>query len=407
MHIVHVIHSIDPRSGGPSNSLRGLLGAQKPLGYAITLVTTSAQSAEPWAPRDEYVQRMRSDAAFDGVNLLIGNAWGRRRPWSRFSYCPHTVALLRHVLQDPRRRPDLVHIHGAFSHLTIRAAQLARRFRIPYVFRPAGSFDATCLRKGMRLWKRLFIACFHRRDLRAAAAVHVTSQAEADHLSHAFPGVRTVVIPHGVAVPAKNDALALPALFGDTRAELSDRKVILFLARLHEIKRPSWLLHALASLSSEHENLALAYVGPDAGERRRLTQLGHELGVQDRVTFFGFLTGPDKSYIFEAAHVYCLPSQHENFGVAVIEAMAHGVPVVVTPGVASHVYVDAAGCGVTTDDSLESFTDGIRQILEADRDELGLRGRRYVEQHLTWPAVARRIDQLYHDVLTSTQFHIT
>lgn len=401
MHILHVIHSIDPRSGGPSNALRGMIAAQRDAGHEITLVATNAQSAEPWAPNAEFIGRMNGDPAFANVNLVLGRAWGRRRPWSRFSYCPHTVGLLRSHLADGTRRPHVVHIHGAFSHLTVRAAQLARRYGIPYVIRPAGSFDAACLRKGMAFWKRLFINCFHRRDLRQAGAVHVTSQAEADELAQLVSGCRCELIPHGVCLP-QGDLAQLRKRFLEAHPELAGRRLLLFLSRLHEKKRPGWMLDALAALGNEFADVAVVFVGPDGGQRAQLKERAKKLGLGHRAFHVDFLTGDDKVGAFAAAEMFCLPSQDENFGVAVIEAMAHGVPVVVTPGVASHVYVDAAECGLTVGNSVESLAQGIRQVLQSDRAELGRRGRQYVEEHLTWPAIAEQIDQLYRGILNGS-----
>jgi len=398
MRILHVIHSVDPRSGGPSHSLRGLVRAQVDRGDRVTIVATTAQSAEPWAPREEFAGRMHAAPAFQGVELLLGRALGRHRPWSRFSYCPHAVGLLKRQLVDPLACPQVVHIHGAFSHLTIRAAQLARRWGIPYVLRPAGSFDAACLQKGLVRWKRVFLRLFHRRDLRRAAAVHVTSQAEAEHLERTVAGCRMAVIPHGVDLPAAPPQFALDG-FLDRYPQLRGKRVVLFISRLHEKKRPVWLLEACRRLRQTMPELTLILAGPDAGMAAELRARAQAAGFNGEVLFPGFLQGSEKTAVFSLAHVFCLPSQDENFGVAVVEAMAHGLPVVVTPGVASHVYVDASGCGLTVDDDLPAFAEGVRRMLLADRDELGRRGRRYVEEHLTWPAVAQQMEDLYRQAL--------
>ncbi len=98
------------------------------------------------------------------------------------------------------------------------------------------------------------------------------------------------------------------------------------------------------------------------------------------------------------ADVFVLPSRDENFGMAVVEAMAHSVPTVVTRGVAAHEYVDASGGGVTVGDTADALAEGIRQMLAGDRAKIGTRGRDFVESNLSWLAVGRQIEQLYSDV---------
>ena len=361
------------------------------------IVATTAQAAEPWTPRDEFVGRMVADPAFAGARVLMGRAWGRHRPWSRFSYSPHAVRLLVRTLATPETRPEVIHIHGQFSHLTIRAAQLARRWGIPYVLRPAGSFDAECLKRGMARWKRVFFHLFHRRDLCLAGAVHATSHAEAVQLRRIAPHCRLAVIPHGVDLPCPA-SLAQTESFLARFPQLREKGLVLFLSRLHEKKRPDWVMEAFCRLRPEFPDLALILAGPDAGLGETLRTKVEVSRLDGEAVFPGFLQGLDKAAAFSLASVFCLPSEDENFGLAVVEAMAHGVPVVVTPGVASHVYVDAAGCGFTVADSIEGVADGIRRVLLSDRQELGRRGREYVEKHLTWPAVAQQIDELYKNI---------
>lgn len=397
LHILHIIHSIDPRSGGPSHALRGLVQEQVRRGHQVSILTTNAQSAEPWMPDDQFRDRMNSDPAFSEAELFIARGYGRTRPVARFTWTPQAYRWLRRRLADPDARPDIVHIHGVFSHLTTFAPRLARRFGVPYIMRPAGTFAPRCMALGRTAMKRWFTTLFVAKDLRLAAAVQATTPAEQNELREQFELNNVVVIPHGVAAvndaptdaPAARRALNIPE-----RA-----KVLLYLSRLTPKKRPDWVIQAASKLLSEYPDLFTIFAGPDAGAESQLAAAIASSRLNCRVKRFGFVTGDQKRQLFEAADVLVLPSQSENFGVVVVEAMAHGLPVVVTPGVASHIYVDASGCGLTVEDSVDALTEGIKKILQADRTELGERGREYIEKHLTWFVIAEQMESLYKQML--------
>jgi glycosyltransferase involved in cell wall biosynthesis len=246
---------------------------------------------------------------------------------------------------------------------------------------------------GRTAMKRWFTTLFVAKDLRLAAAVQATTPAEENELREQFGLNNVVVIPHGVA--AANDA-PTDAAAARRALNIPERaKVLLYLSRLTPKKRPDWIIQAASQLLSEYPDLFTIFAGPDAGAESQLAAAIASSRLNGQVKRFGFVTGEQKRQLFEAADVLVLPSQSENFGVVVVEAMAHGLPVVVTPGVASHIYVDASGCGLTVDDSVDALTDGIRKILQADKTELGRRGREYVRQHLTWQAVADQLELVY------------
>ncbi|GAB6188086.1 glycosyltransferase [Thermopirellula anaerolimosa] len=395
--ILHVIHSIDPRSGGPSHALRGLVQEQVRRGHHVTILTTDAQSAEPWAPEGEYRARMQADPAFSGSEIFIAHGFGRSRIFARYTWTPEGRRWLARRLRDQAVQPDVLHIHGVFSHLTTLTPRLARRFGVPYVMRPAGTFSPRCLALGRTSLKRWFTRLFVHQDLKSSSAVQATTPAEADELRRQFSLDNVRVIPHGVALPSSAS--------GDVRSarhELGvpgDAKLVLYLSRITPKKRVSWVIEAVGRLSEQWPDLVGIVAGPDAGAERELRDATAAARLNGRIRRYGFATGELKARLFQAADVLVLPSQSENFGVVVVEAMAHGVPVVVTPGVASHIYVDASGCGMTVEDSIDGVTEGIRRLLQADKSELGRRGREYVEKHLTWPAVAKQVDDLYESVL--------
>jgi glycosyltransferase involved in cell wall biosynthesis len=292
----------------------------------------------------------------------------------------------------------VVHIHGTFSHLTAAAAASARRHRVPYILRPAGSLDGLCLQRGSRRLKRLFTKVYLQRDLRGAAYLQATSSSEARELRVWRDAEEIRVIPHGVhvgAIEKRSGGEILQSAF----PQLRGRTVVLFMGRLHAIKRVEVLVQAVARLRSNRPDLALLIAGHDAGHMPALMDAVQSAGIEESVVFAGFLQGERKQAALAGADVFALPSAHENFGVAVVEAMAHGTPVLVAPGVASHSYVDESGGGVTAAGTVEGFARGLTEILGKDRDEMGRRGRRFVEDNLSWPAIVRQLDQLYEDAL--------
>ena len=402
MKILHVIHSLDPRSGGPSHAIRSLVREQARCGHEVSVLGTTIQSAEPWAPRDDYTRRMRADEHFAGAEVHLAAAWGRHRPWSRYGWSPAAGRWLSGRLTSRTGQAEIVHIHGTFSHLTTIAAAWARRCSIPYVLRPAGSLDATSLRHARHRLKRFFVRQWLQRDLDGAAFVHATSTAEADELTRWARPSRIRMVPHGVALPHADRASSLDALY-ESYPQLRGRRVVLCMARLHPIKRPELLIEAFARLHAAHPDTVLVFSGQDAGALGSAEAAMRRHALNGAVLFTGFLQGDLKAAIFRAASVFALLSRHENFGVSVVEAMAHGVPVLVTRGVASHVYIDESGCGATVDDSVEAIAQRLSRLLLTDRDVVGRRGREYVEQHLTWPAIIRQLDNMYEEAVEASQ----
>ena len=400
LRILHVIHSLDPRSGGPSHALRSMIHEQVRVGHEVSVLATTAQSAEPWEPSKDYADRMTADPAFAGAEVHLGRSFGRRRPWSRYAFSPDCSRWLRRRLCERSHRPDVVHIHGIFSHVTSVAAKAARSEGIAYVLRLAGTLDAECLDMGSRCLKAAFTQVILRRDLQRAAYLQAMSEFEARHLCPWGSREQIRVVPHGIDFPECERTETSKAL-RSRHPNLAGRRVLLFMSRVAPKKRPELVVEALTLLHSDHSDLLFLVAGQDAGQMAVLQKCVRNHALEDSVVFAGFLQGDEKREAFDVADVFVLPSIDENFSVAVVEAMAHGVPVVVTPGVATHVYVDQSGGGLTVDGTAEALAAGIRRVLSGDPKAMGRRGRQFVERHLTWPAVVKQLDRLYEDALAS------
>jgi len=402
MRILHLIHSLAPRSGGPSHALRGMVRHQTTIGHEVEVLATDVQSTDRWDSLNQYRQSIQSDAAFRGAKLTMVAAVGRRGLSRRFAWSAQTVPWLRTRLRSSTRPIDVVHIHGSFSHITAMAGSVSKSERVPYIVRATGSFSKSCVEMRSAWLKRLYLA-YTRHTLESAYCIHLTSQAEAEQLHSSLSGTQVRVMPIGVEVPGINSAASRERLW---RAwpSLRGRRLVLFLGRLHKIKRPCLVAQAVAHLaqhSFNRERLALLYCGSDDGGEVEIRSLVERLGLQDVALFTGFVEGAMKHDVLAGADVLVLPSIHENYGVAVVEALAHGTPAVVSSGVAAKTFVESSGGGRVVDATLEAVAGGIRDVLESDSVALGGLGRRFVDENLGWPAVVRQYDQMYIEAISA------
>jgi glycosyltransferase involved in cell wall biosynthesis len=173
---------------------------------------------------------------------------------------------------------------------------------------------------------------------------------------------------------------------------------ILFLGRV------SWKkgLDRLVAALPHAPGAVLAVAGNDEeGYRPALERLAAAHGVADRVAFLGPVQGNAKQRLLAAARTLVLPSYSENFGNAVLEAMAAGCPVVVTPEVGLAETVQTTGCGLVVDGSPETLGGALRRLLD-DREAAEAMGRRGAEAAATqfaWPVVAREMERVYRGAL--------
>jgi glycosyltransferase involved in cell wall biosynthesis len=175
---------------------------------------------------------------------------------------------------------------------------------------------------------------------------------------------------------------------------------LLFLGRLHPKKGLDILAEAFGALARARDDVHLVIAGPDDGARAATETALTRFGVRDRVTFTGMLRGEEKLDAFHAAEVFALPSRSENFGVAVVEAMACGVPVVVSDQVNIWREVVGAGAGAVVPCEAAALSDAVRAMLDdpARRAETGRRGAQFARDRYDHRRVAAELEAAYESV---------
>jgi len=287
-----------------------------------------------------------------------------------------------------------LHLHSVFLWPTLAGARAARRARIPYVLAPRGMLVPDLIHNKSRMLKLLWIAAFERRNLERAAAVHVTSTVEAeDFTALGLKTNRIVVIPNGIDIPSSLDLAddRNGSLLTDTNAT-----TVLSLGRLNWKKRLDLLIAAMPYVPSVH----LVIAGNDEeGHRPELEAMAADLGLSHRISFLGPVHGEAKWRLLASADVFAMPSHSENFGISALEAMACGVPVIVTKRVGLADSVADMRAGLVVDSEPRSIANAIETLARdpEGRRRLGAAGR-LVAKSFSWAAIALSAERLYLEI---------
>ena len=350
MKVLQVIPSLSRAHGGPSNAIWSIASSVAAYGASMSLVATDNDGPGRRLSRES---REAMSVAAQGVDVVL------HRQTSEF-YTTSLPGLL--WLANNIRHFDVLHVHALFSFMPVAAAWLARLRGVPYVIRPLGTLGAYGLTVRRPGFKKMSLMLCERPLLRAAAAVHCTSEAERIEVMAVCPTAKTVVI-----------ALSVPpferAADADVRALLGARyggQVVLFLSRLDRKKNVEVLLDAFALLAAHRPAATLLIAGD--GEHDYVASLkarADALGLAEQVIWAGRVDGSTKAAAFTAATVFALPSHSENFGIAAAEALAAGVPCVLSPGVAIADKVAEWGAGEVADMTPRATADALAVYLNS------------------------------------------
>lgn len=387
MKVLHVIPSMSARSGGPGHAIIGMIGALQRRGLDILAASTDADI------REELTSERGLPTTYKGVPAIFFE-----HQWSEaFKYSAPMARWLRANV----RRYDVVHIHGVFSHPCIVAASECRKRGVPYIVRPLGMLDPWSMnQKPFR--KKLFWHLAVERMLRGAAAIHYTARPEMESAENSLKLTRGVVIPLGVELEAAANGAAARE-FREQHPALGQAPYVLLLSRLHPKKGVDLLLKAFLDLSRDERfgdwKLVLAGEGPEpyVESLRRLVEEG---GGHERVLFPGWLEGVRKASALQNAALLALPSHHENFGLCVMEALAHGVPVLISSYVNLAPEIKAAGVGWIVPLESAALQEQLADALsrEDERARRGRAGRDFARKY-TWSEIAADLEKLYRSLV--------
>jgi glycosyltransferase involved in cell wall biosynthesis len=304
-------------------------------------------------------------------------------------------------LEENVNQFDLVHIHALFSYSSTVAARAARRQGIPYLIRPLGVLNRWGMENRRQFLKSLSFRFIEKPILRHAAAMHYTSLAEQREAEQAGATAPAAVIPLGIDTTEFQN-LPGPERFLNQFPQARGKKLVLFLSRLDAKKGLDLLLPAFAEIKRRQPQAMLVLAGNGAEDfTRGLHALAARLGLKDDILWPGFLAGAEKLSALSAATVFVLPSYSENFGIALVEALAAGLPCVTTTGVAVSEDIAAAEAGLVVAPEKIALTDALVSLLadEQLRAQLGGKARRLATGHFSVSAMGVALKKLYQSIL--------
>jgi glycosyltransferase involved in cell wall biosynthesis len=387
VRILHVIGSLAPRYGGPSGWVPQLAAQVAKRGHEVEIVTTNADVAG-----------------------TLDVPLGRAIDWAGAPTTFHPLSTPRRfitswsMLADLRRRVracDVVHIHGLYRFHSIVASMVARRRQVPYVIQPHGALDPWHRGRGRRA-KDLYHLLVEDPIIRGASAIVCTSGREEQSIRDLGYRGPTWVIPGAIDADALREPAA-PSLLEQMGIH-PDARVVTFLGRISAKKGVPLLVESFGQTAEEFPDAHLIIAGPDdEGIGQRLASLITQAGLADRVSFMGLVAGPEKRALLQRSDVFVLPSADESFGSAVVEAMAVGCPVIVSPQVAIEDVVRESGAGLVAERNVTDIARAVHAILADPGAALAMAeaGRRVVDSRFAWPTVADEFEAMYEAVIAN------
>jgi len=436
MRILQIIPSISLVYGGPSQMVLGLSAALASQGIDVTIITTNSNGDIGQLPLDVPLNQPIKQ---NGYQII----YFRCSPWRRYKF---SVSLLQ-WLNANARQFDLAHIHAIFSPVTTLAATIARGHNLPYIIRPCGMLDPADLQKKRQL-KQIYAALLESPNLAGAAAIHFTSKEEA-RISERFGleitgkmpvpqdfGVQNstgkMPVPQDFGAQNSTGKMPVPQDFGSQdctgkmpvpqdliiplgvttagsfakRLRESQVPIVLFMSRIEPKKGLDLLIPALESILESGIEFQFILAGSNPQDA------DYEAGIKVKIqhsslakytTITGFVSGDRKNELLTNADLFVLPSYYENFGIAVAEAMAAGVPVAISDRVHISEDIRQAEAGWVGPLEVDAIADSIKSALldPQERQRRGLNAKEYAKKHYNWEAIAQQTIDAYQHILSS------
>lgn len=389
MKILHVIPSISPARGGTSRAIIDMVHAAIDRGIDIEIATTN-------------------DDGEDLLDIPLGQRiLYDRIPTYFFPRFSPSISAVREFafsgaftiwLFSNIAKYEAIHVHALFSYTSTVAMAIARLKKIPYLVTPHGLLCEWSLQQS-RQKKQAYLKLIERANLDCARTIHVTCEQERDDVVALNFKSPTSILPLALTeMPVE-----IPNAANLLRQRLNcpaDEPIILFLARLHYKKGLEYLIPALGKLGNRRFTFVIAGNGSAAYEAE-IQALVVAAKIEQRTRMVGFVEGAQKDLLIQGADLFALTSHSENFGIAVLEALIVGTPVLLTPGVGLASVVRDHDLGYVTELNIDAIAQSLdRHLSNPDRSkQLGSRARQFAIENYNWDKIAVDLIRVYQSII--------
>lgn len=384
MRILHVLQSLDPAWGGIARVVPELATELSAAGFPSRVAALSGG-------------RFGAAPTLDGVDLRTFEANGGRNPLGRSDAFDAAIDGLV-------GEADLVHLHGLWTGQNWTVGKAARRRGKPTIMTPHSMMMPWAWKRSW--WKKRPIGwLFEHRNLREAARLHALAEAEARAIAELGFNTRIETIPNGLRTAEFATLPLADALFGRFPV-LRDRRLLLMLGRIHPQKGIVQGMQACFDTLAAGKEWHLVVAGPDElGLRPMLEAAITRKGLKDRVTFTGMLPREEVLALLGRTSLLLQPSLSEGLSMSILEALAAGVPVVISVG-CNMPEVGTSGAGMIVGADRRQIAAALKSIVgkgEVELREMGRRGQELAKSRYDWSAVIPRYTRMYEEVLSGKQ----
>ena len=394
MKVLHLVSFYTPafQGGGPILSIHNLNKWLVKKGVQVTVFTTNLDGAS-----GNLNVPLSQPVDIDGVIVwYFPVVFFKKFEYSRGFHKKFAEAVSQF---------DIIHIDSIFRATSILGGHYARKCKKPHLISPRGSLMKEPLKKKSSLKKKIYLALIEKRNLAGADAIHFTVEREkTEYEERGLPLKKSIVIPNGLDPTVLSEEM--PSGFFRSKFGIDrDKKIVLFLSRINWKKGLDTLIPAFAMVKKNIPEATLVIAGSDdEGYQKKVENMINENNLKEsEVIFTGMLLGEDKVAAFRESDVFALPSYSENFGMAVLEAMYFGLPVVITPEVGISGEVKEFGAGIVVSKKNEEVSAAILKIISDKKfaEETGIRGRELVKKTFLMPAIAEKWLEEYHNLASN------